>query len=213
MNNAHCLECSRQIRVNMARHLRLMHTTYVCFWRCPVLSYSLWFTSELNTRDHIENIHHFREAHGTSFYECLRKYGLEWFGSRDFFNGRRQTSQALWVDLALARRSGQELRNAYIITKSPEYAPLRRFFRGRRRPLSFITVMLTSIVAMLFSILPMFFILILYITVSWCMVYMHECFIVITTISYVYIHHCHFILFMLDNSFYSYCLLFYHIRL
>ena len=46
------------------------------------------------------------------------------------------------------------------------------------------------------------------------MVYgMHECFIVITTISYVYIHHCHFILFMSDNSFYSYCLLFYHIRL
>ena len=34
------------------------------------------------------------------------------------------------MDLALARRSGQELRNAYIITKSPEHAPLRRFFRA-----------------------------------------------------------------------------------
>ena len=32
------------------------------------------------------------------------------------------------MDLALARRSGQELRNHYVITKSPEYAPLRRFF-------------------------------------------------------------------------------------
>ena len=130
MNNACCPECARPIRVNMARHLRLLHTTYVCFWRCPVLSCSLWFTSELNAKDHIEGIHHFREGHGTSFYECLRQYGMEWFGSRTFFDGRRQASQAIWMDLALARRSGQELRNAYIITKSPEHAPLRRFFRA-----------------------------------------------------------------------------------
>ena len=34
------------------------------------------------------------------------------------------------MDLALARRSGQELRNAYIITQSPEHTPLRRFFRA-----------------------------------------------------------------------------------
>ena len=34
------------------------------------------------------------------------------------------------MDLALARRSGQELRNNYVITKSPEYAPLRHFFRA-----------------------------------------------------------------------------------
>ena len=130
VNNARCPECVRPIRVNMARHLRLMHTTYVCFWRCPVQSCSLWFTSELNAKDHIESIHHFREGHGTSFYECLRKYGMEWFGSRAFFDGRRQASQAIWMDLALARRSGQELRNDYIITKSPEHAPLRRFFRA-----------------------------------------------------------------------------------
>ena len=39
-------------------------------------------------------------------------------------------SQAIWMDLALARRSGQELRNAYVITKSPEHAPLRRFFKA-----------------------------------------------------------------------------------
>ena len=47
-----------------------------------------------------------------------------------FFDGRRQASQAIWMDLALARRSGQELRNAYIVTRSPEHAPLRRFFRA-----------------------------------------------------------------------------------
>ena len=36
--------------------------------------------------------------------------------------------QSLWMDLTLARRSGQELRNAYTITGSPDFAPLRRFF-------------------------------------------------------------------------------------
>ena len=41
---------------------------------------------------------------------------MEWYGSR--------------MDLALARRSGQELRNSYIISKSPEHAPLRRFFKA-----------------------------------------------------------------------------------
>ena len=82
----------------------------------------------MNAEDHIENIYRFCEGRGTSFYECLRTYGLEWFGSRSFFEGRRQANQALWIDLALALRSGQELRNHYDITKSPEYAPLRRFF-------------------------------------------------------------------------------------
>ena len=55
---------------------------------------------------------------------------MERFGSRKFFDGRRQASQAIWMDLALARRSGQELRNSYVITKSPEHAPLRRFFKA-----------------------------------------------------------------------------------
>ena len=32
------------------------------------------------------------------------------------------------MDLALARCSGQELRNAYTITGSPDFSPLRRFF-------------------------------------------------------------------------------------
>ena len=130
INNSRCSECDRPIKVNMARHLRLVHTKYVCFWRCPVLSCSLWFTSELNAKDHIEGIHKFQEGHGTSFYECLRQYGIEWFGSRTFFEGRKLTNQAIWMDLALARRSGQELRNSYVITKSPEHAPLRRFFKA-----------------------------------------------------------------------------------
>ena len=130
MNNSRCPECDRPIKVNMARHLRLVHTKYVCFWRCPVLSCSLWFTSELNAQDHIEGIHKFQEGHGTSFYECLRQYSIEWFGSQTFFEGRKQTTQAIWMDLALARRSGQELRNSYVITKSPEHAPLRRFFKA-----------------------------------------------------------------------------------
>ena len=128
VNDARCPECDRLIRVNMARHLRLVHSEYVCFWRCPVPSCSLWFMSELNAKDHIENIHRFREGRGMSFYKCLQAYGLEWFGNRSFFDGRRSANQSLWMDLALARRSGQDLRNHYIITKSPEFAPLRRFF-------------------------------------------------------------------------------------
>ena len=34
------------------------------------------------------------------------------------------------MDMALARRSGQELGNSYVITKSTEHAPLRRFFKA-----------------------------------------------------------------------------------
>ena len=134
IDDTRCPQCDRTIRVNMARHLRLVHSEYVCFWRCPVRSCSLWFTSELNAKDYIENIHRFREGRGTSFYECLRTCGLEYFGSRSFFDGRRVVNQSLWMDLALARRSGQQLRNHCIITKKPKYVPLRRFFVARRRP-------------------------------------------------------------------------------
>ena len=35
VNNGRCPECARPIKVNMARHLLLVHTKYVCFWRCP----------------------------------------------------------------------------------------------------------------------------------------------------------------------------------
>ena len=146
VKNGRCPECACEIKVNMARHLRLVHTKYVCFWRCPVLSCSLWFTSEMNVKDHIEGIHHFQEGHGTSFYECLRQYGMEWFGSRAFFEGR-QTTQAIWMGLALARRSGQELRNSYVITKSPENAPLRRFFQATvdQLQIQFDTSVVTSV--------------------------------------------------------------------
>ena len=41
--------------------------------------------------------------------------------------------QALWMDLALARRSGQELHNHHVITNSPVMAHLRRFFRAAVR--------------------------------------------------------------------------------
>ena len=94
-----------------------------------MISCSLWFTAELNAKDHIERIHNFKEGHGVSFYECLRRHGVEWFGRRQFFDQRQNASQALWMDMALARRSGQELRNSYVVTNSPEYAPLRRFFK------------------------------------------------------------------------------------
>ena len=128
VNDSKCPECSWSIRLNMARHIRLCHMTYVCFWRCSVSTCPLWFTSELNGMDHIEHIHRFREGRGCSFYECLRTYGLEWYGSRTFFDQRKEATQSMWMDLALALRSGQELHNTYIITQSPELGPLRRFF-------------------------------------------------------------------------------------
>ena len=33
----------------------------------------------------------------------------------------------MWMDLVLARQSGQELHNTYYFTRSPEFFPLRRF--------------------------------------------------------------------------------------
>ena len=130
VNNSNCPDCQQFIKVNVGRHIRLKHSTYMCFWRCPVISCSLWFTAELNAKDHIEGIHKFKEGHVTSFYECLRRHGVERFGSRTFFDQRKATNQAIWMDMALARRSGQELRNPYIITNSTEHAPLRRFFKS-----------------------------------------------------------------------------------
>ena len=92
--------------------------------------------------------HRFREGRGHSFYECLRKFGLEWFGSRGFFEQRKLTGQSLWMDLALARRSGQELRNKYTITGSPDFAPLRRFFKSAVHQLQ---VLYTGVCARLVS--------------------------------------------------------------
>ena len=120
----------------MSRHLRASHTDNQCFWRCPVSTCLMWFSSELNRKDHLERIHSFREGQGCSFYDCLRKYGMEWFGKRTFFDQREQSSQAMWMDLALARQSGQELSNHYIITNSPVMDHLRRFFHASVRRLT-----------------------------------------------------------------------------
>ena len=48
VNNSKCPECHRVIKVNMLRHLRLVHTQFVCYWRCPVPECPLWFSSELS---------------------------------------------------------------------------------------------------------------------------------------------------------------------
>ena len=57
-------------------------------------------------------------------------FGIKSFDNRAFFAKRETTGQSLWMDLALARRSGQELRSSYTITGSPDFAPLRRFFKA-----------------------------------------------------------------------------------
>ena len=133
VNNTGCPHCHHTIRVNMSRHLRASHTDNQCFWRCPV---STCHSSELNGKDHLERIHSFREGQGCSFYECLRHYGMEWFGKRTYFDQREQSSQAMWMDIALARQSGQELHNHYIITNSPATSHIRRFFNASIRCLT-----------------------------------------------------------------------------
>ena len=125
VNDAKCPVCDGLIRVNMSRHLRLSHTTCQCFWRCPVSSCPAWFASELYGKDHLEEVHKFSEGRGYSYYECLRRFGLEWFGRRSFFDQRGATGQALWMDLALARKAGQELHNDCVITAGPEFGSLR----------------------------------------------------------------------------------------
>ena len=130
--------CSRD-QCDMSRHLRLTHTTHVCYWRYPVPSCPLWCTSELNGKDHIENIHNFREGRGYSFYECLRKFSLEWFGNQTFFAENITTGQALWTDIALARRSGQELHNAYTVTGSPDSHLFDAFSLQQSRSCSCVT--------------------------------------------------------------------------
>ena len=120
----------------MSRHLRASHTDNQCFWWCPVSTCHMWFSSELNGKDHLERIHGFREGQGCSFYECLRRYGMEWFGKRSYFDQREQSRQAMWMDIALACQSGQEIENHYIITNSPATAHIRRFFMASIRRLT-----------------------------------------------------------------------------
>ena len=133
INDARCPACDRLIRVNMSRHLRLSHTFCQCFWRCPVPSCPMWFASELNGKDHLERIHSFTEGRGYSFYDCLRQFGLEWFGRRSFFDQRDTTGQALWMDLV--QKSGQELHDDYVLTSNPAFGNLWKFFRVAVREL------------------------------------------------------------------------------
>ena len=136
INNTSCPHCHRMIWVNRSRHLRASHTDNQCFWRCPVSTCHMWFSSELNEKDHIERIHSFREGQGCSFYECLRRYGMEWFGKRSYFDQREQSNQAMLLDIELAHQSGQELNNHYIITISPATSHIRRFFNASIRHLT-----------------------------------------------------------------------------
>ena len=121
MNDTRCLECTWLIRVNMSCHICLIHSVCQCFWRYPVSTCPMWFVSKLDGKDHLEGIHNFEEGRGCSFYDCLRRFGLEWFGRRSFFYQREETGQALWMELALARYSGQNLRNNYILMTSPAF--------------------------------------------------------------------------------------------
>ena len=83
----------------------------------------------------MEEVHKLSEGRGYSYYECLRQFGLEWFGQRSFFDQRGATGQALWMDLALARKAGRELHNDYVITAGPEFGSLRSFFHAAVRTL------------------------------------------------------------------------------
>ena len=121
----------------MSHHIRLAHTVCQCFWRCPVPTCAMWFVSELNGKDHLERIYNFTEGRGYSFYDCLRQFGLEWFGRRSFFDQREETGQTLWMELALARQSGQELNNSYVLTTSPAFGTPRKFFRAAIRDIQF----------------------------------------------------------------------------
>ena len=114
--------------MNMARHLRLVHSEYVCFWRCPVPSCSLWFTSELNEKDHIQNIHRFREGRGMSFYECLR-FGLE--AEAILMSGGRRASRFGWIwrsRVVLARSYG-----TITLSQRAQSSPITAVLRRRRR--------------------------------------------------------------------------------
>ena len=136
VNNSNCPDCQKFIKINMGRHIRLKHSTYMCFWRCPVVSCSLWFTAELNAKDHIEGIHKFKEGHGTSFYECLRRHGIEWFGSRKFFEQRKETNQAIWMDMeGWFGREGQPPGPSVTVTRLTQVGVIIRLGNDRKMTL------------------------------------------------------------------------------
>ena len=55
---------------------------------------------------------------------------------RETYLFREQSNQAMWMDIALARQSGQELNNHYSITNSPATSHIRRFFNASIRHLT-----------------------------------------------------------------------------
>ena len=107
---------------NVARHLRLAHTTYQCFWRCPVPCCPMRFASELKGKDHLERIHLFTEGRGYSFYDCLRQFRLEWFSRRSFFDQRdtiRPARRCGWISHSHVNPA----RNSIMTTSSPPALP------------------------------------------------------------------------------------------
>ena len=77
INDTKCPEFNWVIPINMARHLRLEHTTCQCFWRCPVANCPSWFASEFEGKDHLEETHLFNEGTWLLF---LRMFAPIWFG-------------------------------------------------------------------------------------------------------------------------------------
>ena len=130
VNNTACPHCHRLIRVNMSRHLRASHTVTSAFGGvryphviCGLVRSStvrtIWSGSTASERG--------RDAHFT---------GSVWNGSGHGAISIIVSSQAMWMDMALARQSGQELINHYIITNSPATAHIRHFFHASIRHLT-----------------------------------------------------------------------------
>ena len=138
VNDTRCPECARMIRVNMARHLRLEHSDYVCFWRCLVTSCSLWL---------IRNWWCFRPLLCTLLrLNWDKQTPLDYGAAYGSFGTKRQGphrehSPVPWGPRYLILRmppdirSGvvrqpEDLRRTEFSERSPEYAPLRRFFNA-----------------------------------------------------------------------------------
>ena len=129
VNNTNCPDCQTFIKVNMGRHIRLKHSTYVCFWRCPVVSCSLGSPPNLMPRTTSREFTSSRRGHGTPFYECLVDTELNGSAAGNFSTSGRPPASHLDGHGAGAP-VGSELRNSYVITNNTEHAPLRRFFKA-----------------------------------------------------------------------------------